>query len=145
MSLLNSVIYRWQPKTNSCPCSTLCYLNGSRRQTYVLTQLYAISVAVYDKQLSLLNYMLSQWQSTRNSCPCSTLYCSSGSILQTTVLTQLYAISVDLHRVNFKDDQRCILCGHLFEDAIYFFLSVHFINMIELLYVTVLKTLFPSL
>ena len=139
------MLFQWQSMRNSCPYSTLCYLSGSVRQTAVLTQLYAISVAVYEKQLSLLNSILFQWQSTRNSCPCSTLYCSSGSILQTTVLTQLYAISVDLHRVNFKDDQRCILCGHLFEDAIYFFLSVHFINMIELLYVTVLKTLFPSL
>jgi hypothetical protein len=79
---------------NSCPYSTLCYLSGSLRQTAVLTQLYAISMAVNDKQLSLLNSVLSQWQSTTNICPYSTLCCLSGILRQTAVLTQLYAISV---------------------------------------------------
>ena len=53
-------------------------------------------------------------------------------------------LNADLYRVNLKNDPRCV-CGHLFEDAIHFFLIVHFINTIELLCLTILITLFPSL
>jgi hypothetical protein len=53
-------------------------------------------------------------------------------------------LNADLNRVNLKKVPCCV-CGHLFEDAIHFFLNVHFSNSIEFLCLTVLLTLFPSL
>ena len=53
-------------------------------------------------------------------------------------------LNADLFRVNLKNDPRCV-CGHLFDDAIHFFLNVYFTNTLELLCLTILITLFPSL
>ena len=66
------------------------------------------------------------------------------NIIHTKLRHRCSGLNADLYRVNLKNDPRCV-CGHLFEDAINFFLNVHFINTIELLCLAVLITLFPSL
>ena len=53
-------------------------------------------------------------------------------------------LNADLYRVNLKNDPRCV-CGHLFEDAIHFFLECPLYQHIELLCLTILITLFPFL
>jgi hypothetical protein len=44
------------------------------------------------------------------------------NIIHTKLRHRCSGLNADLHRVNLKNDPRCV-CGHLFEDAIHFFLE----------------------
>ena len=66
------------------------------------------------------------------------------NVIHTKLRHRCSCLNGDLYRVSLKDGLRCV-CGHLFEDAIHFFVNVHFISTIELLCLTDLITLFPSL
>jgi hypothetical protein len=61
------------------------------------------------------------------------------NIIHTKLRHRCSGLNGDLYRVSLKDGLRCV-CGHLFEDAIHFFVNVHFISTIELLCLTDLIT-----
>jgi hypothetical protein len=44
------------------------------------------------------------------------------NIIHTKLRHRCSGLNADLYRVNWKNDPRCV-CGHLFEDAIHFFLE----------------------
>jgi hypothetical protein len=44
------------------------------------------------------------------------------NIIHTKLRRRCSGLNADLYRVNLKNDPRCV-CGHLFEDAIHFFLE----------------------
>jgi hypothetical protein len=66
------------------------------------------------------------------------------NIIHTKLRHRCSGLNADLFRVNLKNDPRCVY-GHLFDDVIHFFLNVYFTNTLELLCLTILITLFPSL